>query len=214
MPGRPSTPPQQTYRAQGIVHAIKVDTRGPGNVRDLTAATQCTGDRTRPNGGHTKPWDRPCPHGKDTNQWGPATPPQQPHGAQGTGHAPTAATQGPKDQPRLHGGHTKPRGLATPHCGRTLPRGLATPPRHPHGFQGVGHAPTAATRNPGGRPRLLVGHTSPRRPATPPWQPYGAQDTGNGPTESIQHPGKRPQPQGGHTGPSRPDTPTGRPHGT
>jgi len=136
--------------------------------------------------------------------------PRRPHGGQGRGYTPTAATRGlgtrnaqmaatygPGDSPRPHGGHTGPRGPTTPPwrphkvqgAGHTEPRKPATHPRRPHGAQGTGEAPTTATRIPGDRPRTHNGHTGPRGPATPPTHPHGAQDTGHANTAATRGPG-------------------------
>jgi len=122
-------------------------------------------------------------------------------------------TRGPGDQPRPHGGHTGPRGLATH-------------PQRPHKVHGTGYAPTAATRGPGtghaqtaathgsgDRPRLHNGHTGPRSPATPKRLPRMSQGTGHAPTAATRGPGDRPRTHGGHTGPRGPGTPPRRPHG-
>jgi len=129
-----------------------------------------------------------------------ATPLRRPHGAQYTGHTSTAATRGKGDRPRPHGGHTKPRGPATPHGGHT---GAGDRPR-PHG----GHI------RPRGPPRPNGGHTMPRGPATPSRPPHSAQETGHAPTATTQGlgdwsrpttttrgKGDRPRPHGCHTKP-------------
>ena len=59
-------------------------------------------------------------------------------------HSPTAATRGPGDRPRPHGGHTGPGDRPRPHGGHTGPGGPATPPRRPHGARGTGHVSTKA----------------------------------------------------------------------
>ena len=70
-----------------------------------------------------------------------------------------AASRGPGERPRPNGGHTEPRGRATPAM-------------RPYWAQGTGHAPATAIRSQGPA-------TPPRQqyrvqgPATPPRRPYG-----------------------------------------
>ena len=73
----------------------------------------------------------------------------------------------------LHGGHTVPRGPATPPRRPQGAQGTGHAPTPATRAQGTGHAPTAATRGPGDRPRPLDGNTVPRGPTTPPRGPYG-----------------------------------------
>jgi len=121
-------------------------------------------------------------------------PPRRPNGAQGTGHALTAATRGPGNKPHPHGGHTRPRDGPRPHGSHTKPRERATP----HGTH-IG-------------PCFDGGHTGPRRRATPqrrthlaqvtgtpPRRPLGVQKTGRATTAATNGPGDGPLPRGGHT---------------
>ena len=176
-----ATPPRRPYWAQGTGHAPTATIRSPGEWPHL-------------HGGHKGPGDLPRPHGIHTECMGPTTPPCQSCGAQGNGHASTAAirgletwhasitsVRGPRDRPRLYGGHTSLGEWPRPHGVHTGPRGMATPPRQPYGpralatlqrqpfgAQGTRHAFTAGIQSARNWPRLNVNHARPRGTATPP----------------------------------------------
>ena len=173
---------------------------------------------------------------------GPATPPRRPHEAQGSGHAPLAATGSPGDRPCPHGGHTKPRGRPrrepprfhhnhtkqrgtnTTHRGHLKLRGPATPPRRPQKHDRTRHALTAATRTRGNSPRphastrtrgdrhATTAATNPKVPATYPLRPQEPKATRDIPTVAARTRGNPPQPNRGHTNPRGPVTPLPRPN--
>jgi len=147
--------------------------------------------------------------------------------AQKTGHATTTDGQGPEDQsrrtedtrgavesPRQHGGHTGPRGLATPSLriqgaqwtshdpiADTLAQEIGpAPPRKPRDLRTCHDVTTTqgekGTDTPSGRthcatkrPRPHCGQTGPRETATPPRRTDVAQDTGHGLTSFSRGPG-------------------------
>jgi len=139
-------------------------------VRPL-AATQKQGDWPRPQGGHTGPRGRETFPLRPPGAQGIGHAPMASTWAQGTGLVPTTRTRGPGDQPRPHGGLTKPRGLGTPLRRPHGAQGTGHAPTAATQAQGIGYAPTVATRGPGDHPRFHGGHTGPRGPATPPRQP-------------------------------------------
>jgi len=104
------TSPRRPHGAQGIGYTPRWPYMAQGIGHAPTATTQNPKDRTRPHGHHTVPRDKERFHDGHTGPRGLATPPRQPHGAQGTGHAHMAATRGLMDRPRPHGHHTGPRG--------------------------------------------------------------------------------------------------------
>jgi len=181
------TPPRRPHMDQGPSHAF-------------TAVTRGTGDRPPTNDGHFGARNRPRSHGSHTGPRGPTTPPLRSHGAQRTGYAFTAATRGPGDRPRLHDSHMGPRGPPTPPRSHTRTRRPATPPGRPHGDQGTGHTPTAATQGPGDRSRL---HDVHKRPRGKPRR-----------TTAKRGPGDWPRPHDGHTCPWGLPTPERQIHGT
>jgi len=164
------------------------------------------------------------PHGGHTGPRGSATPSRRQHGAQGTGHVPTAARRGPRYRPRTHGSHTGPRGPAThqrqPHVapgtnhapsGTTLtqttghaptagtqPWRFSTLKRRPHQAQATDHAPTAATPGPCDRHAPMA--------ATP---GLGDRPCPQGTTQGL---GDLPRPHDNHAGPRAPDTPPQQQH--
>jgi len=105
-----------------------------------------TKETTTPHGGQKSPGDGACPHGGNTGPKGPATPQRRPYGVQGTGNAPTAAKPNPDNRPRPTAARGTQRiGNAStaairgpgdrlgPHGGHTRPKGPATPPRLQYG---------------------------------------------------------------------------------
>jgi len=166
------------------------------------AATRGLGDRPRPHCGLMGSRRPATFHGSHTEPRGPATPPRQPHGTQGTGQDPTAATRGPGNWPRPYGSHTGPRRPATPPRRPHGPRGLATIPRRQHGAQETGQAFTAAPQGSGDRPHDAQG-IGQANTATP-----RVKGTGHASTAITLGPGDRPRPYGNHTGPRGPVTPS------
>ena len=170
-----ATPPWWPSKAQGTGHVP-------------TATIRSQGDWPRLHGGHTGPRDLTRLHSIHTKPARPATTPRQSCGAQGnrhtstaalrrfeTCHAPITSIRGPLARPRLDGGHT-------------WPRGTATPQRQQYGAQGTGHTPTATIWGPGNWPRPHGSHTGPRKPTTP--------------HNGLTRPGYLLRPHGIHTGPT------------
>jgi len=155
-----------------------------------------------------------------------AMPPQRPDGAQGTGHAPTAASRRSGDRRRPHDGQTRTRRTATPPWWPDAAQDTGHAPTAARRAQDIGHAPTEAIRSPGHQPRPYnrqtgprtpethhVGHTKPRTLAKPPQQPDGAKDIGHAPTVARRVTGHQTRPHGGHMGPRGPATPRRPPYG-
>ena len=113
-PRGPATTPWRPCRAQGTNHTP----RRPNGVQRTgcapTVAIRDPADRPHQHGGDTRSKTPATPLRQPYSTRGPAMPPRRTCGAQGTGHAPTAAIRGLADQPRLHGNHTWPRVTATP----------------------------------------------------------------------------------------------------
>jgi len=125
-PSEQATTPQWPHAALGSDHATQRPHGTQGFNHAPSVATWGPEKQATPHGSHTDPEDRPRPHGGHTWSSIPCTQPRRPHGAQRTchistwphrpqvnGHANSVATQGQGDRPRLHGGHTGPRGPAT-----------------------------------------------------------------------------------------------------
>ena len=193
-----ATPPRRPCGSEKTVHASTASIRGPrewprthGGHKGLRVRTTfprqpygAQGIGHAPTAAIQVPRDRPRPHGCHTGPMGPATPPWRPYGTPGTGDAPKAAVRGPGDRPHPHGTIQVQGDRPRCHGGHTRPRGMATPPWRPYGaggtvhagtaaLRGLGncHAPTAAIRHRKDNPCLHGGHTGPRGTATPPRWP-------------------------------------------
>jgi len=265
--------PRRPHRDQATCHSPTAATRDQGDRPPPTAVTPGPAHRPRAHDGSTEPRGPATPsrrlhvhqrtatfprrpHGAHWISHAPSAATRRPHGSQGTGHAPTAATRLPESRPRPYGGYTGPRETAARQrlrnkvqkIGRTPTTDTRTSgtdhaPRREHGAKGTGHAPTAATRDPGDRPRTHGsltgiknrprppgGHMVPRGHVVPPRRPHGAQESGRTPTTAIRGledrprpttatrgPGDRPRPHGGHTvprGTAAPPRQTHRAQGT
>jgi len=232
-PKGPAMLPRRPRESQGTGHTPTAARRVPGDWSRPTAARRDPGNRQRTHIGHPGTRKPARPHGSHQGR-GDRPPPKAAGWCPATGHAPTAAVQGPGNRSLLHGDQTKLRQPPCIHGVQTGPRKPATPPRLSHRSQATGYVPTAARRVSGDR-RLPHGvHTpgaqairharqrpnGPRGPDTPPrWQtvpretatplrqPDQDQETGHSPTASRWDPGEWPCPHGGHTSTRGPATP-------
>jgi len=144
-------------------------------------ATRGPGDLPRPHKSHMLLRRAATPHGGLSGPRGAATPSRRPYVAQGSGQAFTAAIRSPGERPCLHGNHAGPTGAATPPRQPCGAQRTGQPPRRRYAAKGSDHAPMAAIRSRGERPRHHGCHT-------------GFQTSDHAPTAAIRGPGERPRP--------------------